>query len=326
MAIKYSPSKLTTATLLVLVSIFPLSASAQNWPVRPGRIVVPFPPGGGTDIQGRLLAKKFGESMGQSFVVDNRGGAGGLIGAEIVAKAAADGYTILFTTASLAVNVTLHKKIAFDPVRDLAPVSWVSSAPLVLIVHPSVPAKTVKELVALAKRHRGKMNAASNGSGTTSHLAIEMLKQHAGIEVVHIPYKGGGSATIAMMAGEVDFRFSTALASLPHIRAGRVRPLAVATARKSAVLPDLPTLASFYPGIEADNWYAMFLPAGTPKEIVAKLHAEVLKALNSPDMRDAISKDGAEPVGSTPEELAAYFNREVDKYEKVIRAANVRVE
>jgi tripartite-type tricarboxylate transporter receptor subunit TctC len=287
---------------------------------------VPFQPGGGSDTQARLLGKKFTESMGQSFVVENRGGAGGVIGADIVAKAPPDGYTILFSTASLAVNATLYKKGNFDPIRDLAAVSWFSSAPLILVVHPSVPAKNVKELVALAKQRRGKLNAGSNGSGTTSHLAIEMLKQSAGIDVAHIPYKGGGPAAVAIIAGEVDLRFSGALAVLPHIKAGRVRPLAVASARKSAVLPELPTLATYYPGFDADNWYAMFVPAATSKEIVAKLHSEVVKVLSSAEMRDAISRDGAEPVGSTPEELAAYFRREVQKYAKLIKAANVQVE
>jgi tripartite-type tricarboxylate transporter receptor subunit TctC len=302
------------------------NAVAQGWPAKPARIVVPFQPGGGSDTQARLLGKKFTESMGQSFVVENRGGAGGVIGADIVAKAPPDGYTILFSTASLAVNATLYKKGNFDPVRDLAAVSWFSSAPLILVVHPSVPAKNVKELVALAKQRRGKLNAGSNGSGTTSHLAIEMLKQSAGIDVAHIPYKGGGPAAVAIMAGEVDLRFSGALAVLPHIKAGRVRPLAVASARKSAALPELPTLASYYPGFDADNWYAMFVPAATPKEIVAKLHGEIVKVLSSPEMRDAISRDGAEPVGSTPEELAAYFRREVQKYAKLIKAANVQAE
>lgn len=317
---------LLRAALLVLSCAVPMSASAQNWPVRSARIVVPFPPGGGADTQARILGKKFTESMGQSFVVDNRGGAGGMIGAEIVAKAPPDGYTLLFSTASMAVNVTLYKKASFDLVKDIAPISMFSSAPLILVVHPSVPARTVKELVALARQHRGKLNAASNGSGTTSHLAIEMLKQASGIEVAHIPYKGGGPAVIAMMSGEVDMRFTGQLATLPHIRSGRVRPLAVASLRKSAVLPDVPLLAATYPGFEADNWYALFVTAGTPREIVAKLSGEVSKVLNAPDMRDAIVKDGAEPVGSTSEELAAYFKREVEKYAKVIKAANVRAE
>jgi tripartite-type tricarboxylate transporter receptor subunit TctC len=322
----YHLASVAKGALVALAAGLALSASAQNWPVRPVRIVVPFVPGGGTDIQGRLLGKKFLDSMGQSFVVENRGGAGGLIGAELVAKSPPDGYNILVTTASLAVNVSLYKKIAFDPVRDLAPVSWIASSPLVLVVHPSVPAKSVKELVALAKQQKGRMNAASNGSGTTSHLAIEMLKLMAGIDVTHIPYRGGGAALSAMLSGETDFRFTSALAVNQHVRAGKVRPLAVTTAKKSSVFPDLPTLDSFYPGYDCDNWYAMFVTAGTPKEIVGKLNAEVLKALSSREMRDFITKEGAEPVGSSPEELAAYFTREVDKYAKVIKAAQIRFE
>jgi tripartite-type tricarboxylate transporter receptor subunit TctC len=318
-------SVLICAVASTALSIFASMSVAQTWPARPARIIVPFAPGGGSDLQGRLFGKKFTESMGQSFVVENRGGAGGMVGAELVAKAPPDGYTILFMSAALAVNTTLAK-LAFNPLKDLAPVSRVSSVPLILVVHPSVPAKTVGELVALAKRHKGKLNAASNGSGTTSHLAIEMLKQQAGFDAVHIPYKGGGAAVIAMMAGEVDFRFTTAIASLQHIRAGRVRPLAVASAKPFALLPDMPTLASVYPGFEADNWYSIFVPAGTPREVIARLNGETLKALASADMRDAITKDGGEAAGSTPEELAAYFKREVDKYAKVIRAANIQPE
>jgi tripartite-type tricarboxylate transporter receptor subunit TctC len=301
-------------------------ALAQAWPSKTVRIVVPFAPGGGTDIQGRLLGKKFTESMGQTFVLDNRAGAAGLIGAEIVAKSPPDGYNILFTTASLAVNVSLYKKIAIDPVKDLTPVSWISSVPLVLVVHPSVPVKNVKELVALAKKRSGKMNVASNGSGTTSHLSIEMLRQLAGVDVTHIPYKGGGPAITAMLTGEVDFAFATALAAQPHIKSGRVRPLAVTTGKRSSTFPDLPTMDSLYPGFESDNWYAMFLPAGTPREIVAKLNAEIVKALKSPDVRDFITKEGGDPVGSSPDELAKYFRREIDKYAKVIKAGNITAE
>jgi tripartite-type tricarboxylate transporter receptor subunit TctC len=316
----------TTLALAALACAATATAHAQAWPTRSVRVIVPFQPGGGTDTQSRLLAKKLTENLGQSFVVDNRSGAGGLIGAELVAKAPPDGYTLLFTTASLSVNVTLQKKAAFDPVKDLAPVSLFSSAPLVLVVHPSVPAKTVPELVALAKKSKSKLNAASNGSGTTSHLAIEMLKQAAGIDVVHVPYKGGGPAVTAMMAGEVDLRFSGQLAVLPHVRSGRVRPIAIASTRRSTLMPEVPTLASYYPGFDADNWYAMFAPAAIPKEIVSKLHAEIVKVLKAPDMRDTIAKDGAEPIGSTPDELAAYFRKEADKYAKVIRAAKITSE
>ena len=290
------------------------------------RSVMPFPPGGGTDIMGRLFAKRYTEAFGQTFVAENRPGAGGLIGAEIVARSPPDGYNILVTTASLAVNVNLHQKLAFDPVKDLAPVTWIASVPLLLVVHPSVPAKSVQELVALAKRRPGGMNAGTNGAGTTSHLAVEMLKQAAGIDVVHIHYKGGGPALIALLSGEVDFRFTSVLASIPHLRAGKMRPLAVTTAKRSSVLPELPTLASIYPGVECDQWYAMFLPAGTPKDIIAKLHGETVKALASPDVRDYFAKDGAEIVASTPEALAAFFAREVARYAKIIATAKVQAD
>jgi tripartite-type tricarboxylate transporter receptor subunit TctC len=314
------------AALAIGASVTAGPAVAQTWPTKSVRIVVPFGPGGGTDIQGRLLGKKFTESMGQTFVVDNRAGAAGLIGAEIVSKASPDGHTILFTTASLAVNVSLYKKIPLDPLKDLAPVSWISSVPLVLVVHPSVPAKTVKELMALAKKRAGKMNVASNGSGTTSHLSIEMLRQMAGIDVAHIPYKGGGPAMTAMLTGEVDFTFATALAAQPHIKSGKVRALAVTTAKRSSTFPNLPTMQSMYPGFESDNWYAMFMPAGTPREVVMKLNAEIIKALNSPDVREFITREGGDPVGSSPDELTKYFKREVDKYAKVIKAGNITAE
>jgi tripartite-type tricarboxylate transporter receptor subunit TctC len=300
--------------------------AAQAWPTRSARIVMPFAPGGGTDIMGRLMSKKFTESMGQTFVTENRAGAGGLIGAELVAKAPPDGYTILVTTASLAVNVNLHKKLAFDPLKDLAPVSRLTSVPLMLVVHPSVPARTPQELVALAKKRPGGMNAGSNGTGTTSHLAIEMLNQAAGIKVTHIPYKGGGPAQIAMLAGEVDFRFSSVVSGIVHIRSGRMRPLAVTTAKRSFLLPELPPLSSIYPNTECDQWYAMFLPAGTPKEIVSKLHAETVKALASADVKEFMKSDGADVVGSTPEELAAFFKLEVARYAKVIATANVKAD
>ena len=302
------------------------AAHAQSWPAKPVRIIVPFGPGGGTDIQGRLLARKFYDSMGQTFVIENRAGASGLIGAELIARSPADGYNILFTTASLAVNISLYKKIAFDPLKDLVPVSWISSVPLVLVVHPSVPVRSAQELVALTKRQQGGLNGASNGAGTTSHLSLEMLKQFAGAKLEHIAYKGGGPAIAAMVSGEVDFQFATALAAQPFIKQGKVRALAVTTAKRSGTFPELPTMASIYPGFESDNWYAMFFPAGTPKEVVAKLNAEIVKALKAPDLREFIIKEGGDPVGSTPEELAAYFKREVDKYAKIIKAGNITAE
>ena len=299
---------------------------AQTWPAKPVRIVVPFTPGGGLDIQARMFAKKYYETLGQTCVVDNRTGAGGLIGAEAVARAAPDGYTILFSSASLAVNVSLYKKLAFDPVKDLDPVSWVSSVPLVLTVHPSVPVRSVPELVALAKKRAGQFNASSNGVGTTSHLSIEMLKQYAGVAVTHVPYKGGGPATTAVLAGEVDMAFVPLLSAQPFMKSGKVRVLAVTTAKRSSALPNVPTMKSFYAEFESDNWYAFFVPAGTPQEIVTRLNSEILKALKAPDIIDYMSHDGADPVGSTPAELAAHYRSEVVRYAKLIKTANIQPE
>jgi tripartite-type tricarboxylate transporter receptor subunit TctC len=302
------------------------AAMAQAWPTKPVRIIVPFGAGGGTDIQARLLAKYFNDSMKQTFIVDNRAGAGGLIGAELAVQSPPDGNTILFTTASLSVNVTLYaKRIKFDPLKDLAPVSWISSTPLVLIEHPSVPAKSVKELVALAKK-TGKMNAGSNGAGTTSHLSIEMLKQATGINVAHVPYKGGGPAAAALLSGEVDFLFATGPVAMQHMKAGKVRGLAVTTKKKSSAFPDLPTMDSIYPGFESDNWYAMFFPKGTPKAIVDRLNTEIGKALKTKELQDFYAREALDAVVSTPAELEANFKREIARYAKIIEAGNITVE
>jgi len=302
------------------------TSSGQAWPTKPVRVIVPFGAGGGTDIQARLLAKNFYESMGQTFVIENRAGAGGIIGAELAVHSPADGSTILFTTASLAVNVTLYKsRIKFDPIKDLAPVSWISSTPLVLVVHPSVPAKSVKELVALARKTGG-LNAGSNGAGTTSHLSIEMLKQATGVKLQHIPYKGGGPAMGAMVSGEVDMAFATGPVASAQLKAGKIRALAVTTAKKSSTFPELPTMASIYPGLESDNWYAMFFPAGTPKPIVDKLNVEIVKALKSKIFLDFMPREALDAVASTPVELEANFKREIARYAKIIQAGNIKVD
>lgn len=301
-------------------------AMAQAWPTKPVRIIVPFGAGGGTDIQARLLGKYFNDSLKQTFLVDNRAGAGGLIGAELAVQSPPDGNTILFTTASLSVNVTLYaKRIKFDPLKDLTPVSWISSTPLVLIEHPSVPAKSVKELVALAKK-TGKMNAGSNGAGTTSHLSIEMLKQATGINVAHIPYKGGGPAAAALLSGETDFLFATGPVAMQHMKAGKVRGLAVTTKKKSSAFPDLPTMDSIYPGFESDNWYAMFFPKGTPKSIVDRLNSEIGKALKTKELQEFYKREALDAVVSTPAELEANFKREIERYAKIIKAGNITVE
>lgn len=302
------------------------AAHAQAWPAKPVRVIVPFAPGGGTDIQARLLAKNFHESTKQSFVVENRAGAGGIIGAELAVRAPADGYTILFTTASLSVNVTLYgKRVKFNPLKDLTPVSWISSTPLVLVAHPSVPAKSVKELVALAKSSRN-MTAASNGAGTTSHLSIEMLKQATGIDVAHVPYKGGGPSMVSVLSGETDFLFATGPVAAPQIKAGKIRALAVTTPKKSSTFPDLPTMNTIYPGFESDNWYAMFFPAGTSTDIVNRLNSEIAKALKAQNIREFMPREALDPVASSPAELGALFKREIARYAKVIKAGNIRVE
>ena len=303
-----------------------VSAFGQSYPQRTVRILVPTAPGGGTDIQARLLAKNFQEGMGQPFVIENRQGASGMIGAELAAKAPPDGYTLLMTSTYLATNVSLYKKLAFDPMKDLTPIGQVSFAPQLLIVHPSVPVRNVKELVALAKRSPGKINAGSSGNGSANHLALEMLKQRAGIDVIHVPYKSGAPAMVALVSGEVDFTFTGVVTALPHVRNNQVRALAVTSLKRSTVVPDIPTMDSTYSGYESANWYAMFAPAGTPEAIVNRLSTEMAKALKTKELREFIARDGAEPVGSSPKEMAAFFRQEVERYAKVIKAGNVRVE
>jgi len=298
---------------------------AQAWPAKTVRIIVPFGPGGGTDIQGRLLGKKFHESMGQTFVVDNRAGAGGLIGAQLAIESPPDGYTILFTTASLSVSLTLYGSLVkFDAFKDLTPVSWISSVPLVLVTHPNVPVKSVRDLIALAKKTQ--LTPANNGAGTTSHLSVEMLNQYAGLKLPIISFKGGGPAITSVITGETDFVFATALAAQPHIKSGRVKPIAVTTLKPSGAFPGLPTMASVYPGFEADNRYAMFFPAGTPKEVISKMNSEIVKALKSSEVSGFMAREGADPVGSTPEELGAYFRKEYDKYAKIIKSRNIKLQ
>lgn len=305
----------------------PVPAAAQQWPDRTVRIVVPFPPGGGIDIQGRVLSAAFQKSMGQNFIVDNRTGASGLIGTQHVVDSPPDGNTVLFTSGILSVVVTLlARHVKFDVHNDLAPVSWVSSTPLVLSVHPSVPATSVKELVGLAKRVPKPMNAAGNAAGTTSHLTAEMFNQAVGIKSTVVNYRGGGPAVIALISGEVDYLFATAPSIMPHLRTGKARALAVTTPKRSSALPDLPTMNSIYPGFESDNWYAMLYPKGTPKPIIDKMNAEIRKALDTPEVKAFFPKEALDPVASSPEELSALLRREVEKYAKVIRAANIRVD
>jgi tripartite-type tricarboxylate transporter receptor subunit TctC len=303
------------------------SVQAAQYPANPVHIIVPFSPSGGTDIQARVIADAFSRSTGQTFVVDNKPGASGLIGAQAATEAPADGYTILFTTATLAINPTLYgKRWTVDPLQDLEPVSWITSAPLVLIAHPSVPAKTVPELVALAKKQPDLLNCAINTPGSTSHLAAEMLKQKAGLDVTLVPFKGGGPAVKSVVAGETDYLFATGPSAASFVRNKQVRGIAVTTAKPSSAFPGLPTMNTFYPGFEADNWYAMFVRKGTPPEIVEKINAEIRKAVATPRVREFMAREGLDAVASTPAELLAQVKREMAKYGDVVRVGQIRMQ
>ena len=304
-----------------------LPASAQQWPDRPVRILVPFPPGGGTDIQARLLSAAFQKSMGQNFLIENRTGASGLIATNAAIDSPPDGNTILFTSGSISVVMTLHaNNIKFDIHKDLVPISWISSTPLVLALHPSVPARSVKELVALAKRQPGGMNATGNTAGSTAHLSGEMLNQVAGIKTTVLTFRGGGPAVISLISGEADYGFTTAPSIMPHIKSGKARGIAVTTPKRSSALPDLPTMNTFYPGFESDNWYAMFYPKGTPRAIVDKMNAEIKKALQTPEIKSFYPREALDAVASSPEELSELLKREIPKYAKVIKGAGIRAQ
>jgi tripartite-type tricarboxylate transporter receptor subunit TctC len=306
--------------LLAPVFVNAPAFAADAYPVRPVRIVVPFAPGGGLDILARLLGQKFGESMKQTIVIDNRPGAGGNIGAEIVAKAAADGYTVLLTSTSLAVNATLYSKLGYDARRDFAPVSLIASVPLVLVANASAP-RTLQDLIAAIKAKPNAFTYASNGAGTTSHLSGELLGLLVGAKVTHAPYKGGVPAMISVSTGETQMAFTTIPSALPFIKSGKVNALAVSTRKPSAVLPNVPTVASAVPGFDTDNWYGLFAPAAAPQPVVQRLYGEVDRALKTPDVRQVLVREGSEPIGSTPREFAAYFPSEIAKYAKVVKAS-----
>jgi tripartite-type tricarboxylate transporter receptor subunit TctC len=305
-----------------------MPAIAQQYPVKPVRLVLPYPPGGGSDTIGRPLAQKMSENLGQQVVVENRGGASGNIGMEYVAHSAPDGYTLVFAlTAQLAVNPSLYQKLPYDPVRDFAPISLLGSGGYILVEHPSLPAKNVKELIALAKSRPGQIAYSSSGNGSGGHLAMELLDHMAGIKMLHVPYKGGGPALIDCLAGQVQLLFATQLASWQHIQAGRLRALATSTLKRPASLPDLPTVAeSGLPGFDAGVWYGVLAPAGTPREILAKLNGEVVRALQQPDYRKLLVNNTIEPIGSSPEQLSQYIKSEHAKWAKVIKAAGIHID
>jgi tripartite-type tricarboxylate transporter receptor subunit TctC len=287
---------------------------------------VNFTPGGATDILARLVGARFQAAWGQTVIVDNRPGGAGNIGAEAVVRSAPDGYTLLMSSASMTVNVTLFPKLPFDVRRDLTPITQVASAPIVVVVHPSVPARSLPELLKLAKSRKDTLSFGSNGTGTTSHLAAEYLQQLSGVKFTHVPYKGASGAVLALLSGQIEIGMPATTSARPHVAAGKLRALAITTLRKSSVFPDLPTVASFFPGFDIDNWFSLWAPAGTPPAIINQLSAEAVKSLQHQDMKNFMSREGAEPVGSSSAEFAAHINREIDKYAKIIKASGAKPE
>lgn len=304
-----------------------LPAAAQNWPTKPVRILVPFPPGGGTDIQARLLSKSFQQELGQNFIVDNRTGAGGMIAAQLTVDSPGDGYTLLFTSGSISVATTLYaNRIKFNVHTDLTPVSWLTTTPLVLSLHPSVPARSVKELISLVKQKQSLFTAGGNDVGSTAHLSAEMFNQMAGLKTAVATYRGGGPAVIALISGETAYLFATAPSIMPHLKSGKARAIAVTTEKRSDALPDLPTMSSIFPEFISDNWYAMYFPRNTPKPIVDRLNAAIRKALDSPEVKTFMAREALDAVASTPEGLVAKFNNDSARYAKVIKAAGIKVQ
>jgi tripartite-type tricarboxylate transporter receptor subunit TctC len=311
----------------VCAAAISLTVTAQSYPARPVRIIVPFAPGGGTDIIGRAIAPRLGEALGQQVLIDNRPGAGTIIGAELAARSAPDGYTLFMgINGTMAINPSMYKKLPYDPMKDFVPVSMLGVGPNVLVVHPSLPARSVKELIALAKAHPGRLSYASSGTGGAPHLAGELLKSMARIDMVHIPYKGAGPATIDLLAGQVQVMFAGLGAAITHIKSGKVRGIAVASAKRSVALPELPTIAESLPGFEASTWFALFAPAGTPKDIVSRLNAELGKVMARKDVQQQLVAQGYETLTSTPEQLAAQLKRDTTLWAGVIRTAGITPE
>lgn len=320
-------ARITALLVLLPGFLLPQIAAAQTaYPSRPVRLVVPSAAGGGTDTVARVIAQKLSELLGQQFIVDNRPGAGQMIGTESVAKSPPDGYTLLMAASTLAINPIMYKKVPYDAVRDFAPVTQVASLPAVLVVHPSLPVKTVSELIALAKRRPGQIDFASAGIGTLPQISVELLKSMAGIDLVHIPYRSTAPGMIALLSGQVSVMVPNLFTSLPHIRAGKLRALGVTTAKRVDALPEVPAIAESVPGYEFSQWYGVLAPAGTPREIVTRLHVEIARTVRLPDLRARLAHDGAEPVGSTPEDFAALIRSETGKWARVAKTAGIRPE
>ncbi len=319
--------KLSSLAFAVLV-LMATTAAAQSWPTRSIRLISPFAPGGGADITARAIAPKLSAALGQQVVVDNRGGAGGMVGVDLGAKAPPDGYTIVLATiGNIAVAPSLYSKMPYDPQKDLAPIGQAANALNVLVVHPSLPAKSVKELIAVAKQNPGQLNYGSSGPGATDHLAGEVFNTLAGVKMIHIPYKGGAPAMLELVGGQVQLVFSTVSTAIGSIQGGKVRALAMTGNQRFERMPDLPTIAEAgLKGFEVNNWYGLYAHAGTPKEIIGRLNAETVKALAMPDVKTRLLDAGIIATSSSPEALAAYALAETKKWAKVVKDANIKVD
>lgn len=302
------------------------TSSGQTYPAKPVRILVGFTPGAGVDIAIRLIAPKIGDALGQQIVIDNRPGAGGNIAAELGARAPADGYTIFAGGAPAAISQTLYSKLPYDLLKDFEAVALVASVPNVLVVHPSLPARSVKDLVAIARARRGELSYASTGNGSSPHLIAEMLRMQSGINILHVPYKGTPPALTDLLAGNVTFMFANILSVLPHAQSGRLRALAITSARRSPIVPNLPTVAETYPGFESGTWYGLMAPSNTPREIITRLNDVVTRVMQLPDVREKFLAQGAEPLSGTPLEANAFMRAEVAKWGKVVKASGARAD
>jgi len=313
--------------LLLALAVDHAFAQGTAYPAKPVRIVVPSSPGGGTDILARLLAQKLTENLGQQFVVENRPGAGQIIGIEAVARSAPDGYTLLMAASAIVINEVLYKKPPYDTLRDFAPITLGASLPNILVVHPALPAKSVRELIALAKARPGMLNYSSAGNGTSPHLSMELFRIMSGITLTHIPYKGTGPATVDLVAGQVQLSMPNVLTALPQIKGGKLRALGVTSAKRASGLPDIPAIAEAgVPGYEAIQWYGLLAPAGTSRDVVNKLQSETAKILVLQEVKERLAADSADAVGNRPQEFAAYIKAEIDKWSKVVKAGGITLE
>jgi len=315
-----------SAIALTALATTAFSQDATNYPSRPIRVIVPFAPGGGLDISTRLIAQKLTEKWGQNIVVDSRPGAATIVGTEIASKAAPDGYTLLMITTTFAINPGLYPKLPYDPVKDFTPVTQLNSQPNVVVVTPSFPGKSVKDLMALAKAKPGELTFATPGAGSAPHLSAEMFQRAAGVSMIHVPYKGIPPAVTDVIGGRVTMLFTTTISAAPHIKAGKLRALAITSAKRQSSMPDVPTIGETLPGYRAEAFQGMVAPAGVPQAIVNKVSAEVARIVRLPDVSQRFELDGAEPVGSTPKEFAAFLRAEMQKWNKVIKDAGIKPE